>query len=60
MKSSSMGSTQASTQGGGGSDEPPFFGQVAYTRYKLYPIARLQLTCFFMVQLKLATAPLSK
>ena len=34
----------------GGSDEPPFFGQVACTRYKLYP--RLQLTCFFIVQLK--------
>ena len=51
---------QARTRGGGGGFEgvrtnPPFLASI---RYKLYPA--LQLTCFFIVQLKLAIMTLYK
>ena len=39
----------------GGSDEPPFFGQVACTRYKIATYMLL-----YSTRLKLATVPLSK
>ena len=39
----------------GGSDEPPFFGQVACTRYEIATYVLL-----YSTRLKLATVPLSK